>query len=53
MYAGADAIGNAFRLISAGDADVMVAGGTEACVDAVALAAFGRSEDPMRIAFGA
>jgi 3-oxoacyl-[acyl-carrier-protein] synthase II len=41
--AGADAIGDASRLIRAGDADVMVAGGTEACVDAVALAAFGRS----------
>ncbi|BDA48663.1 3-oxoacyl-[acyl-carrier-protein] synthase, mitochondrial [Coccomyxa sp. Obi] len=40
--AGADAIGDAFNLIRNGDADVMVAGGTEACVDAVALAAFGR-----------
>lgn len=40
--AGADSIGDAFHLIRAGDADVMVAGGTEACVDAVALGAFGR-----------
>ena len=40
--AGADAIGEAFHLIRGGHADVMVAGGTEACVDAVALAAFGR-----------
>lgn len=40
--AGADAIGDAFNLIRRGDADVMVAGGTEACVDSVALAAFGR-----------
>lgn len=41
--AGADAIGDAFKLIRSGNADVMVAGGTEACVDAVALSAFGRS----------
>ena len=41
--AGADAIGDAFHLIRSGNADVMVAGGTEACVDAVALGAFGRS----------
>lgn len=40
--AGADAIGDAFHLIRNGNADVMVAGGTEACVDAVALGAFGR-----------
>ena len=40
--AGADAIGDAFHLIRSGNADVMVAGGTEACVDAVALGAFGR-----------
>ena len=40
--AGADAIGEAFHLIRGGHADVMAAGGTEACVDAVALAAFGR-----------
>ena len=40
--AGADAIGDAYHLIRSGNADVMVAGGTEACVDAVALGAFGR-----------
>jgi 3-oxoacyl-[acyl-carrier-protein] synthase II len=46
--AGADAIGDAFRLIRTGDADVMVAGGTEACVDAVAMTAFGRYFHDMR-----
>eukprot|EP00887_Chlorella_sp_A99_P006495 scaffold3.g6495.t1 len=39
---GAHGIGDAARLIRAGDADVMLAGGTEACVDAVALGGFSR-----------
>jgi 3-oxoacyl-[acyl-carrier-protein] synthase II len=39
---GAHAIGDAFRLVQRGDAEVMLAGGTEACVDAVALGGFCR-----------
>lgn len=39
---GAHALGDAARMIALGDADAMLAGGAEACVDAIALAAFGR-----------
>jgi 3-oxoacyl-[acyl-carrier-protein] synthase II len=53
---GAHGIGDAFRMVQRGDASVMVAGGTEACVDAVALAGFSRlkalstkyNDDPQR-----
>jgi len=40
--AGANAIGEAARLIRAGDADVVIAGGSEASITPVALAAFHR-----------
>ncbi|HEX6956750.1 MAG TPA: beta-ketoacyl-ACP synthase II [Ferrovibrio sp.] len=38
--AGAQAIGDAARLIRANDADVMIAGGAEACIDRVSIAGF-------------
>lgn len=38
--AGIQAIGDAARLIRAGEADIAVCGGAEACIDAVALGAF-------------
>jgi 3-oxoacyl-[acyl-carrier-protein] synthase II len=38
--AGVQAIGDAARLIRAGEADIAVCGGTEACVDLVALGGF-------------
>ena len=38
--AGAQAIGDAARLIRSGEADVMVAGGAEACIDRVSIAGF-------------
>jgi 3-oxoacyl-[acyl-carrier-protein] synthase II len=40
--AGANAIGEAMRLIRAGDADVVIAGGSEASITPVGLAAFHR-----------
>jgi 3-oxoacyl-[acyl-carrier-protein] synthase II len=52
---GAHAIGEALRLIRAGDADAMVAGGSEATITPMALAGFGnartlstRNDDPTR-----
>ncbi|MBB6669873.1 beta-ketoacyl-ACP synthase II [Cohnella nanjingensis] len=40
---GNTAIGEAFRLIRAGDADIILAGGTEAAVTDIALASFGNA----------
>ena len=52
---GAHAIGEALRLLRAGDADVMLAGGSEATITPMALAGFGnaralstRNDDPQR-----
>lgn len=40
--AGASAVADAFEAVASGAADVAVAGGSEACLDAVTLAAFSR-----------
>lgn len=52
---GNTAIGEAFRLIRSGEADVMIAGGTEAAIHPLALASFGnatalsqRNDEPER-----
>ncbi len=52
---GSHAIGDAFKIIQRGDADVMIAGGTEACITTLGIAGFAvmkalstRNDDPAR-----
>jgi 3-oxoacyl-[acyl-carrier-protein] synthase II len=42
---GAHAIGDATRFIQFGDADIMLAGGSESCLHPIAIAGFAKSVD--------